>query len=764
MWKAKALIVLETMDYGMLDIVNKGPHVPMYQPMKDGVADGPKKPTEKHQFSEEDRRLVMLDVRARAAIGNSLPYNIYHLVQNAASAKDMLDALTVAYEGTEEVTETQKNNLNRKYEHFFALKNESLTDTFNRFNCLNNDMQRLNIVKHRNTLVLKFLDSLGQEWEHHVDVLKNSEKIHNMDLNALYGNLRNFEETKALRKEIMRDSVKPERSLALVSKKQASTASDNDSSSDSDDSITEEDAAKAALIVKQFKKREGRKPDFSRFQSTSGYKKFNADKRTTSDKRSEGKCFNCGGADHFARDCKEKKETREEYYERKYKKLMAAVKELNFDPKSLMAQEEEWVEEDSSSDEEVKVKIDKSLIVLVDVNEEGLKSTFAADLDQAASDSKMENWDSSSLYQVKNFASYSVHQKINMFDCLRIDLSLSNQKNQTLKDEIIQLKHELKQTANELHLSKLECRNFSLANDSLHKEKDQAVLTASNIQSIINNWSHSHHKLNKIIDAQIPEQCEKILGGNIDKAVEIFKEIEKESNFPSPAELVKDFENKFVCNSFINQSLIDKHCKVNVEGKTVCTTTISAIDPTIKPYDHMYADPTTETLLKFPISNGEFHSVHETLSRFPDCTVSEHDTVHSPVSSDTDESNCSSSCCFTDHSSYTTDHSPPSRTKDRVYKLNELSSPWKPKFRKSTHAVNKKNHGIKLCYRCGDSSHKADECSFDVNSKRVDNIKIRNDRWTKKENSLNCLPAACYNIFNALSSVKRPIERWVSEF
>ena len=79
-WKAKALIVLETMDYGMLDIVNKGPHVPMYQPMKDGVADGPKKPTEKHQFSEEDRRLVMLDVRARDAIGNSLPYNIYHLV------------------------------------------------------------------------------------------------------------------------------------------------------------------------------------------------------------------------------------------------------------------------------------------------------------------------------------------------------------------------------------------------------------------------------------------------------------------------------------------------------------------------------------------------------------------------------------------------------------------------------------------------------------------------------------------------------------
>ena len=219
-----------------------------------------------------------------------------------------------------------------------------------------------------------------------------------------------------------------------------------------------------------------------------------------------------------------------------------------------------------------------------------------------------------------------------------------------------------------------------------------------------------------------------------------------------------------MCNSFINHSRIDKHSKLNDDGKAVCKTTISAIDPTVKPYDRVYPDPTTETLLKFPISNGEFHSVHETLSRFPDCTVSEHDTAQSPVSSDTDESNCSSSCCFTDHSSYTTDHSSSSRTKDRVYNLDKVSSPWKPKFRKSTHAENKKNSGFRLCYRCGDSSHKADKCSFEVNSNRKDNMKARNDRWTKKENSLNCLPAACYKIFKTLSSVKRPIERWVSEF
>ena len=143
MWKTKALMVLETMDYNMMEIVNTGPYVPTFQPMKDNVPDGPRQATEKHAYTEDDKRMVMLDTRAHAAIGNALPYNIYHLVQNAESAKAMMDALTVAYEGTAEVTETQKNNLNRKYEHFFALTNESLTDTFNRFNCLYNDMQRL---------------------------------------------------------------------------------------------------------------------------------------------------------------------------------------------------------------------------------------------------------------------------------------------------------------------------------------------------------------------------------------------------------------------------------------------------------------------------------------------------------------------------------------------------------------------------------------------------------------------------------------------
>ena len=116
MWKSRAITVLESMDYPMFEIITKGPSVPMNQPVNNNVAVGEKQKKEEHNFDDNDKRLLNMDVRSRSAICNALPYNIYHIVQNEKTAKSMLDTLTIAFEGTPEVIETIKNNLNRKYE------------------------------------------------------------------------------------------------------------------------------------------------------------------------------------------------------------------------------------------------------------------------------------------------------------------------------------------------------------------------------------------------------------------------------------------------------------------------------------------------------------------------------------------------------------------------------------------------------------------------------------------------------------------------
>lgn len=75
-----------------------------------------------------------------------------------------------------------------------------------------------------------------------------------------------------------------------------------------------------------------------------------------------------------------------------------------------------------------------------------------------------------------------------------------------------------------------------------------------------------------IINAQIPDHFEKILGGNIDEVVSIYNQIETEQNVSSTHDLKEDFKSWFVSHSFINQSLIDKCCTTNLDGVTVCTT------------------------------------------------------------------------------------------------------------------------------------------------------------------------------------------------
>ena len=77
MCNSKSMMVLETMDYSMMDIINDGPHVPMYQPQK------------------------------------TLFHTTPTILFKNGSAEEMMDTLKVVYEGTNEVKVFNKNTINR---------------------------------------------------------------------------------------------------------------------------------------------------------------------------------------------------------------------------------------------------------------------------------------------------------------------------------------------------------------------------------------------------------------------------------------------------------------------------------------------------------------------------------------------------------------------------------------------------------------------------------------------------------------------------
>ena len=199
----------------------------------------------------------------------------------------------------------------------------------------------------------------------------------------------------------------------------------------------------------------------------------------------------------------------------------------------------------------------------------------------------------------------------------------------------------------------------------------------------------------------------------------------------SPSELVEDFKNRFISHSFLNQELINKHCVTNSDGITTCKSKLTEYDPSVHPPCHKYSEPTTETLLAFPISNGEFHSVHEQLDVFQECTVTESKTP-SPAESDSDtEIPHQSPICSIDTSAG-------SRTQDRVYQTVKISKSYGNLQRF------KRNHGTQICYRCGDSTHKISVCPFESNTKRADNIKLRFH--------LTCLPDDPFNMGQCVSN------------
>lgn len=82
-----------------------------------------------------------------------------------------------------------------------------------------------------------------------------------MNLHSLYGNLKNFEETKVPRKEIMMDTFK-ERYFALLTKKSSfvpESESEKLDNVDYDEEYNPELYSSDAMIVRHFKKAENKK-------------------------------------------------------------------------------------------------------------------------------------------------------------------------------------------------------------------------------------------------------------------------------------------------------------------------------------------------------------------------------------------------------------------------------------------------------------------------------------------------------------------------
>lgn len=176
----------------------------------------------------------------------------------------------------------------------------------------------------------------------------------------------------------------------------------------------------------------------------------------------------------------------------------------------------------------------------------------------------------------------------------------------------------------------------------------------------------------------------------------VYKLVEIEPKFSTLSDLKDDFKTRFVSNTYINQTLINKPYIPNTYGLIFYTTCLTTQDPTIKNHAFDIPTPTIDMYLKFPISNSEFQSTHEKLTFSPNYFLSSRDTDDS-ISSNTNESLCALVCQSSISTSCHTNKSFVSRACSKIHQIYEnISSLGKPKYLKNDNK--NKNHGIRVCY------------------------------------------------------------------
>nr|KAJ0213345.1 hypothetical protein LSAT_V11C400177250 [Lactuca sativa] len=145
------------------------------------------------KLSDEDKQKVGLDYTAMHILSVSLPDEVYHFVMNCESAKEMWDNLIVLFEGTDETMDSRRLLLIQQYEVFTCKPDESLTQTYLRFNNLINDLRQHRKTLDNDEIVNKFLKSLSSDWELVTFLIRQTKNLKTMSLESLYGHLLTYE-------------------------------------------------------------------------------------------------------------------------------------------------------------------------------------------------------------------------------------------------------------------------------------------------------------------------------------------------------------------------------------------------------------------------------------------------------------------------------------------------------------------------------------------------------------------------------------------
>ena len=534
-WKEMVILHVTGIDRNMLKTLNEGPFIPRnpHNAILDPSGSRVGREKREEHWSEEERRLVSHDTLLRTMILGAVPKTMIPTLILYKSAKVLWDELINQYEGGEDTVGTRKVSLNKKYESFFALPNESLTGTYTRFLSIVNQLKALGVEKDKEILLEKFCDILPTKWSHMILVLRQGKTLHTHTLSTLYGAFRFTEENQAQRVEAERDALNhASEQVAVVNnsgppcaallssesvfsmKKMMSDLMDsgvtNNVSPDCDEDDNDDLMAMIAKTFNRFKAR-ANKPSGHSAPSSS------IDKTNLT-------CFKCGRKGHFMKECKSNYHASQsgpsssynksdDGYKQKYKKLKAQIALMaqqieNNNNNKCMVAKEDWTPSDDSSDDDEEVR-DCCYMALEDNNhlvKEDVTSGRWVDIVTK----KVSNYDLETDPDLKLDIGEELYADLTFVETVRFD-GLTSQESDTTENSI--LKSKLK----ELQDIELAFKAQVLVTEQLIQEKEELEKVLISEKQVIKSWLESRKPYDAAIN-QYPSQMRAFQDGNVHAA------------------------------------------------------------------------------------------------------------------------------------------------------------------------------------------------------------------------------------------------------
>ncbi|KAL8118554.1 hypothetical protein AgCh_016177 [Apium graveolens] len=223
--KKKMLLFLQVANPKNLNLLKKGPKTLMViepEVIEDDVVITKARtyPKEPEDFTPAEKEEASLDASLQLILIDSLDPLMNRYVMNCKNSKHMWETIEVINEGTEEVRENKLEILTSEYEHFKSNPGEGISEVFERYNALINNLNINGKYYSIREVNKKFLLTLPTHLEHRITAIREARDLSEISLNRLYGVLKTYELEQIQQKEVYGKDRMVSTSTALVAEGQ----------------------------------------------------------------------------------------------------------------------------------------------------------------------------------------------------------------------------------------------------------------------------------------------------------------------------------------------------------------------------------------------------------------------------------------------------------------------------------------------------------------------------------------------------------------